>query len=216
MSRLPLLFWLLLLSGSAAIVATAPPAQDDLSQFLPGAVTREQRLLLDEIRQGHGTRLIMLELSGAPTALLSQASSSLANALRRSGYFEQVLNGVASMGDSLSAPLFEHRYLLAPVTPDSFSAEGLKRALSARLRELGSPVGMPDKHLLPADPTASFRTLLDRWRRNGAPVQRDGVWFSRDGSSALLMLHSRYPAFDLEGQQQAVSAIRRPVACTSQ
>ena len=207
MTRLPVLIWLLLLLGAAVIVATAPPAKDDLAQFLPDAVTREQQLLLDEIRQGPGARLIMLELAEGSSKRLSQASNSLAATLQRSDHFERVLNGAASMDTDLSRLLFDYRYLLAPTSPDEFSTDGLRRALAVRLRELSSPVGLPDKHLLPADPTASFRTLIKRWRRDSAPEHRHGVWFSRDGSSALLMVQSRYPPFDLERQHQAISYI---------
>jgi len=207
-SRLPVVIWVLLLLGAGAIVATAPPAKDDLAQFLPDAVTREQRLMLDEIRQGPGARLIMLELAGGTPERLSQASRTLAAALQRSGHFERVVNGAVSMDDGLSEPLFDHRYLLAPAAPDAFSSDGLKRAISTRLRELGSPVGLPDKHLLPADPTASLRALLGRWRHGEGPEQRHGVWFSRDGARALLLLQSRYPAFDLARQQLAVSSIQ--------
>jgi predicted exporter len=207
MTRLPVLTWLLLLLGAAAVVITAPPAKDDLAQFLPDAVTLEQQLLLDEIRQGPGARLIMLELAGGTSERLAQASTSLAATLQRSGHFERVVNGAASMDGELSRPLFDHRYLLASTSPDNFSTDGLKRALAVRLRELSSPVGLPDKHLLPADPTATFRSLINRWRHNSGPEHRHGVWFSRDGSSALLMVESRYPGFDLERQEQAVSFI---------
>ena len=207
MNRLPVVIWMLLLLGAGAILATAPPAKDDLAQFLPDAVTREQRLLLDEIRQGPGTRLIMLELSGGSAEQLSRASASVAATLQHSGHFERVINGPASMDDVRSQPLFDHRYLLAPAAPSAFSTDGLRKALSTRLRELSSPVGLPDKHLLPADPTASFREWVGRWRHGNGPSEHHGVWFTRDGASALLMVQSRYPGFDLDQQQKVVSAI---------
>ena len=209
MKRLPLLLWLLLGAAAVAVILSAPPLQNDMSQFLPDGASRKQQLLLDEVRRGPGGRVVLLELSGAAPERLAAVSKALAEALRESGHFPLAINGAATLGAGSLETLFKHRYLLAAPAVGAFSVDGLKRALAARLAELASPLGMPDKQRLPADPTAAFRALLRGWRQaGGAPRQRHGAWFSPDGARALLMLYSRYPVFDLDRQQQAVAAIQ--------
>ena len=208
-ARWPLGIWLLFVLFCLATIIDGPPVQSGIGQFLPRAATQKQKLLLDEIRQGAGGRLVLLELSGRASNELVKASRALTELLKESGHFRQVINGSASFGDSEFELLFKYRYLITPQTIEAFSPDRLKQALSARLQELSSPVGLPDKHNLPYDPTAAFRTLVRRWRQGSGPEQRDGVWFSRDGSRALIMLESRYPAFDLDNQQQAIYAIDR-------
>ena len=207
MKRLPLYLWLLLSAGAAAVIAGAPPPLSDLTQFLPDGVTREQRLLLDQIREGPGAGLILLEIAGGDTGRLVRASRALAERLRQSSHFRQVLNGQAVIDPQTLQRLLDYRYLLLPGAADLLRPAALRRELENRLQELTAVVGVPDKRYLPSDPVAAVRRLLARWRQPGAPAQTDGVWLSRDGARALLMLSSRYPVFDLDRQAQAVAAV---------
>lgn len=210
MKQLTIFGWLLLGAAAVAVILSAPPLQNDMGQFLPDGANRKQQLLMDEIRHGPGGRLVLLEISGASPASLAAASKALAEALRKSGHFPLTINGSAMFGGKSLEELFEHRYLIAPFKADAFSASALKQALTARLTELASPLGMTDKQRLPADPTASFRALLHSWQAaGGTPRRHHGVWFSADSLRALLILHSRYPVFDLDRQRQAVDAIHR-------
>ena len=170
MKRLPLLLWLLLGAAAVAVILSAPPLQNDMSQFLPDGASRKQQLLLDELRRGPGGRVVLLELSGAAPERLAAVSKALAEALRKSGHFPLAINGAATLGAGSLETLFEHRYLLAESETDAFSVDGLKRALAARLAELASPLGMPDKQRLPADLTAAFRALLRGWRQAGGAL----------------------------------------------
>ncbi|MGH8169204.1 MAG: MMPL family transporter, partial [Steroidobacteraceae bacterium] len=51
-------------------------------------------------------------------------------------------------------------------------------------------------------------TLLDRLSQNQPPRTQGGVWVSRDGARALLLVRTRAAGSDTDGQQQAVEAIR--------
>ena len=51
-------------------------------------------------------------------------------------------------------------------------------------------------------------TLLDQLSRNQPPRTEDGVWVSRDGSRALLLVRTRAAGSDTDGQQHAVEAIQ--------
>src|SRR6185437_1228696 len=58
------------------------------------------------------------------------------------------------------------------------------------------------------DPTGEMATLLDQLSRNQPPRTRDGVWTSRDGARALLLVRTRAAGSDTDGQQHAVAAIQ--------
>lgn len=209
MKRAALVIWLGLLALALVLIARAPPLENDLTQFLPKAATADQQLLLEQLRQGPAGRLILLQLSAASPDRLAAASHALARSLQDSAHFERVINGGGALARLENERLFDYRYLLSPNSPQAFSAEALEQALSARLQELSSPLGMPDKQHLAADPLAAYRRLLQSWRHGlQAPNAYAGAWLSQAGDSALLMLQSAYPAFDLDRQQHALARIQ--------
>ena len=104
---------------------------------------------------------------------------------------------------------FAHRYLLSStVTPDRFTVAGLRASIGNTIDLLASPAGMLTKSLLPSDPTGEMMTLLDQLSRNQPPRTEDGVWVSKDGRRALLLVRTRAAGSDTDGQQHAVEAIR--------
>ncbi|HEX5461331.1 MAG TPA: MMPL family transporter [Steroidobacteraceae bacterium] len=187
----------------------------DLSAFLPRAPTAEQRLLVEQLRQGVASRLIVAAIEGADAPARARLSADLTRRLRANAEFLGVENGDAASAQRDEAFLFAHRYLLSStVTPERFSVAGLKAAIGNTIDLLASPAGMLAKSLVPSDPTGEMMTLLDQLSRNQPPRTQDGVWVSKDGTRALLLVHTRAAGSDTDGQQHAVEAIQAAFRAT--
>ena len=181
----------------------------DLSAFLPRAPTAAQRLLVEQLRQGVASKLIVAAIEGADATTRAQLTQELTRRLRADPEFLAVEDGDAAAAERDEAFLFAHRYLLSDtVTPARFSVAGLKAAIGNTIDLLASPAGLLAKSLVPADPTGEMLTLLDQLSRNQPPRTRDGVWVSKDGRRALLLVRTRAAGSDTDGQQHAVEAIR--------
>lgn len=216
-----IVLWAVLLAAAIAIIARARYSAD-LSAFLPRAPTAAQRLLVEQLRQGVASRLIIVAIEGgSPGRSLSRngdsagervrarLSQALAQRLRRDREFTAVENGDAAAAKKDQAFLFSQRYLLSrTVTPERFSVAGLKAAIGNTIDLLASPSGMLMKSLVPSDPTGEMMTLLDQLGGREQPRTAGGVWVSRDDSRALLLVRTRAAGSDTDGQERAVEAIR--------
>lgn len=203
-----ILVWAALVAIALWVVARARYSAD-LSAFLPQAPTGAQRLLVEQLRQGVTSRLIIVALEGTDESERARLSQQIAGQLRRDPEFLAIENGDAAAAHKDEAFLFAHRYLLSnTVTPARFSIVGLKEAVGNTIDLLSSPAGMLAKSWVPSDPTGEMMTLLDRLSRNQPPRTEGGVWVSRDGSRTLLLARTRAAGSDTDGQQHAVEAIR--------
>ena len=102
----------------------------DLSAFLPRSPTPDQRALVEQLREGVVSRLVLIGIEGAATEPLAQASRRLAAALRKDGQFVSVANGEEAELSKDREFLWRHRYSLSPaVAPERFSARGLREEL---------------------------------------------------------------------------------------
>ncbi len=181
----------------------------DLSAFLPQAPTGAQRLLVEQLRQGVTSRLIIVAIEGADETGRARLSQVMAARLRADPEFLAVENGDAAAARRDEAFLFAHRYVLSgSVTPQRFSVAGLKQAIGDTIDSLASPAGALTKDLVPSDPTSEMMTLLDQLSHNQPPRTEYGVWVSRDGKRALLLVRTRAEGSDTDGQQHAVEAIQ--------
>lgn len=206
------LVWAVLAALAIVIVARARYTAD-FSAFLPRSPTPTQRLLVDQLRDGLASRLIIVAIEGADAPTRSRLSRAVANRLRSDRKFVSVTNGESSGLDRDRAFLFEHRYLLSDsVTPQRFSIEGLRTAIQDTIDLLASPAGMLVKAILPRDPTAEMVEIVGQLSVGGSPRTADGVWASGDGKRALIVAQTRAPGSDTDGQQQAVEAIRAAFA----
>src|SRR3546814_12965605 len=118
---------------------------------MPAPETAEQKLLIDELGEGPGSRLLLLALSGADPSTLAVQSKALRAALAGDGQFALVANGDADL-DAIPANLRPYRYLLSP-TLDSqpLDADYLAEQRDAPLQDLGSPAGALVDPLLGSD-----------------------------------------------------------------
>jgi len=200
--------WLGFLLACAIIVARSQYGAD-LAAFLPSSPSPTQRFLVDELREGVVSRLILIGIEGREQDRLAAVSRSLAARLEKNERFIYVADGAQ---DGLRADgefLLRNRYLLSPaVTAERFTASGIRRGLEQQLDLLSSPTSMLVGNLLPHDPTGEMLQLIDRFQGQGGPDKRDGIWFSADGTRALLVAQTRAAGFDIDAQEQALAQIR--------
>lgn len=208
------LLWLALLAGLGWLLSTQIQVSGDLRKFMPEPRTAEQSLLIDELGDGPGSRLLMLAISADEVPVLAEQSRQLAARLRGDARFEWVLNGDSPMAlEDLPEHLLPYRYLLAPVAEGQFQPGNLQMALQDRVADLASPMGEQLETLLPRDPTLQLLALLEQQPRT--PPVVEGVWFTPQADQALLLVQTRNAGFDPAGQQQAVDAITTAFATVS-
>ncbi|HSJ99566.1 MAG TPA: hypothetical protein VLC53_20990, partial [Myxococcota bacterium] len=162
----------------------------DLSMFLPAAPTPEQRLLVDQLRDGAVSRMVLLGIEGADGATRARLSRALAAKLRgaSTGQFASVANGETESFGRERDLLLAHRYVLSPqVTPQRFTVAGLREAVGETVDLLASPAGMLVKPFVTRDPTGEMLALLEGLRPQEGPRRVEGVWASPDGGRAVLL-----------------------------
>jgi predicted exporter len=208
--------WLVALGASAAWLTWHFSVNTELSVFLPPSTTPEQRLLVGQLRRGLASRLVLISVEGAKAPELARVSMDLARRLRNSDLFSFVSNGDPSGLQVEHDILLRHRYLLSPaVRPERFSTKGLEAGLAGSLEALASPLAAVFRATIPLDPTGEMRELIRLIAPQSGPLVRYDVWFSRDGSRALLLAETRAPGFDVEAQRRSIAAIEKAFTAAS-
>ena len=215
-----LLLWAVLMA-LAAWQITRSTFTADLSAFLPATADAQQRVLIDQIKGGAPARTLFIGIEGGSAAQRAAASRQLAAALRASGQFDQVSNGENDAWAGVGTWMFERRYLLSPaVTPERFTAAGLREGIDDTLSMLGTPGGNALKGLLEQDPTGEVQRIAESMIPVRAPRTDDGVWVARDAEAgveakaprALLLAGLRADGADLDAQQAAIATLRSAFA----
>src|SRR5260370_35787567 len=134
--------WLCCVAVASVIVARARSITA-LSAFLPATPTPTQQLLVDQLRDGPASRLILIAIEGGDAGARARVSVAMAARLRRDPQFSGVNNGEPVTAERDREFLFEHRYLLSDqVRAARFSEQVLHAAILATLDELASPGGL--------------------------------------------------------------------------
>ena len=206
------LLWLAVLLVAGWLVGQHLQLSGDLRKFMPQAKTPAQKLLMDELGEGPGSRLLLIALSGDDAETLARQSQALRRQLATSALFALVANGDTGL-DAIPARLRPYRYLLSDtLDTQRFDAATLRDALDARVQDLGSPASSLIEPLIPSDPTLETLKLAESWQPANAPQRLHDVWFDRAGKQALLVAETIAPGFDPTGQQTAVTAIQQTFA----
>jgi predicted exporter len=206
--------WLALLGLSGLVVARARYSAD-LSAFLPRSPSATQQLLVQQLRDGLASRLILIGIEGADGATRAQASHALAVNLRERPEFVSLSNGEAASQDRDREFIFQHRYeLSAAVTPEHFSVDGLRAAIADNLELMASPAGLLAKSLFVSDPTGETLQVIDEFQGAAQPRREHGVWSSGDGARALLIAQTRAVGSDTDAQARALALIRAAFAAS--
>lgn len=208
-SRVALTIWIAAIAACLWIVANARYTAD-LSAFLPKTPSREQQVLVNQLRDGAVSRLILIGLEGADMPARTALSRALAARLRGDEQFAMVANGEPVGLDRERDILLKHRYLLSPsVTPERFTEAGLRDAIGETLDLLSSSAGLLAKALMPRDPTGELTQLLMGEFGGGTRGESEnGVWVSRDRQRALMLVHTRATGADTDAQAAAIATVR--------
>lgn len=207
-SRWPVAAWLLCCALCAVVIARTQWSAD-VSAFLPRSPSPEQQALVDQLRDGVVSRLILIAVEGGDPARLAAASKRMAAALRADARFASIANGEETGAKADREFLWANRYLLSPATtPEHFSAAGLRAGLEESLSLLGSPAGVLVQRVLPSDPTGEIARIVESLAGGARPQAHDGVWFSPDEKRALLVAQTRAAGYDTDAQEAVLAAIR--------
>ena len=207
--------WLAAMLLGAALIGRARFTAD-LSAFLPAHPNAQQQVLIEQLQSGIAARTLLLGIEGGDATERAAASRALARALRASGLFEQVQNGDRS-GDAASDADWQaigdwvvtHRYQLSPaVTPERYTAAGLRDAIDETLSLLGTPAGNALKPLLARDPTGETQRIAESLIAPSMPRSEQGVWVARTAPRALLLATTRAAGADLDAQSTAIARAR--------
>src|SRR5690606_25048645 len=118
----------------------------DLSFFLPSRPSAEQQVLVEQLREGVVSRLIMVAVEGGDSAARAERSRALRQRLAADADFVSVQNGELDAFDREFALLQRHRYTLSPAVGEQrFTAEGLRDAILNTIDIVSSPAGLPFK-----------------------------------------------------------------------
>ncbi|HEY8025794.1 MAG TPA: MMPL family transporter [Burkholderiaceae bacterium] len=218
---LPLLVWLAVLACCAWIVGAHTKIYTDLTGFLPSAPDRTQQLLLDQLREGPSSRLILIGVEGGRVENLAGTSFAMAEAMRKDTRFSLVQNGELEALDAEREILTRYRYALTPALgpggePDHFGVEAMRKDIARDAALLQSSFGDVLKSLLPLDPTGEVARIAASMTPGSKLALHDGVWFSADGRRALLIAQTAASGMDAVQQQDTVSALRAYFAAAVQ
>ena len=203
--------WLVVIAAIGWGVALHLKISSDLRDFVPPARTADQKLLLDEIGKGPGSRLLLLAISGAPQARLADLSRGLDDALAHDSAFAHVANGGNDLAE-VASDLLPYRYLLSPtLDTQRFDAAYLHAQLQQRVEDLSSPAASMLEPWLRRDPTLETLKLAQRWAPSHQPKLVDGVWFSGQGE-ALLVAETKAAGFDPGAQAAAIASLQKHFA----
>lgn len=209
--------WLAAVAGAIAIIVQARFVAD-LTAFLPTRPTAEQALLIDQLREGPASHLILIAIDGpgsaVPDTTLAALSRTTSKTIRGDPHFLSINNG-ESLPDTATrdrALFFNHRYLLSDrVVSARFTADGLHDALGESLDLLSSSAGLMLQPLITRDPTAELLHLVDTLTAGRDLPTVDGIWVARSkeqGPHALLVAETRAEGANIDGQQAAIAALR--------
>jgi predicted exporter len=192
----------------AAWVALHARYVADLSAFLPAHPTPTQQLLVDQLRDGPGSRLLLIALEGGDGETRARLSAALAQTLRTDREFSNVGNGEAVTADRDREFLFAHRYLLSgSVTPEHFTPAGLEESMRDTVADLASPEGLALQSLVVRDPTGEMLAVIEQLSRTKVPRLDHGVWASADGARTLLIAQTAAAGSDTDAQEHALGAV---------
>lgn len=198
---------------SCIFVISRTEFSTDLSAFLPRSPTPAQQVLVEQLREGVVSRLILVGLEGATPEILAHTSKQLAAQLRTQADFVSVNNGEHVGEDKDHDFLWKNRYLLSPaITPEHFSVAALRNSLEEDLQLLGSPAGALVKKILKDDPSGELIRLLEQLEGQARPAMQEGVWFSKGGKRALLVLQTKATGYDIDAQERAVAVLKSTFA----
>jgi len=200
--------WLLFMLVGIVIVWNSR-FSTDISFFLPSKPSIEQRALVGQLQGGAVSRLLMISVEGGEVEQRAAVSRELRQRLAASPAYVSVQNGETGGLEEERDVLFRYRYQLSPaITPERFTVEGLQSAVTNTIDMLSSPIAMMFKPYLTHDPTGELLEVIGQFNPDIQPETRAGVWASRNGERAMLLVQTRALGADTDGQAFAIASAR--------
>ncbi|MFH0934597.1 MAG: MMPL family transporter [Pseudomonadota bacterium] len=200
--------WLAFVASCVLVIARTQ-FTTDMSAFMPRDPTPTQKIMVEQLRDGVVSRLILIGVEGAPAPSLAQISKQMAAKLRTAPELAAVNNGEQAGMEKDFELLRSNRYLLSDaVTPQRFTSAGLRDSLNNYLDLLATPMSGMVQRMLPTDPSGELIHMLEQLQGQAQPLVQNDVWFSGDGTRAMLLAHTRGAGNDIDAQERAMLAIR--------
>ena len=200
------LLWMAAVMLAVFILFSRLELSFDLSAFFPQKTALMHDVLIEQLRSGPGSRLVVIGLGGANKEQRIDASDQLRQALSADPAFVAVHNG--EFGEDTTEvpePVLSYYLLMRDL---DYSRASLDQALQSRLQDLALGGGSALLSIIARDP---FLATLDALQQL-VPVNLSGdMWFAADGS-AVLMAETRAPSIDITAQGDAIRAVRREFA----
>src|SRR5690606_10528593 len=93
----PVFVWLILMAVGAWIALFRTPVSTDLTHFLPNKAGIAEQILVEQLRHGVASRLLLVALEGSNESDLAEISRRLAERLRSHDAFVRVDNGAQGL-----------------------------------------------------------------------------------------------------------------------
>jgi predicted exporter len=200
------LWWLAAAAVAAGILVTQLHLSFDLSAFLPKRTTLAHDILIEQVRSGPASRLLVIGIGGAGDDRVVAAGRSLQQALDGHPAFLSVLNGEFSE-DAAAVPRPVDDYYLLMRDLD-YSAASLQSAVQDRMQDLGFGGGALLTDLIARDPWLVTLDILESL----APAEMSGdPWLATNGS-AVLLAETAATSIDIAAQATAIDAIHNAFA----
>ena len=192
--------------AAGAWTAIDLPVRSDLARFMPMPQDRDERLVVEEIGKGPGTRVLLLAITSDSPARSAALSREMRRRLGTSSSFERVWNGEIDIAAELHQ-LMPLRFTHSPAMDDArFDRRALAATLRERLADLGAAGDPALEDLLAHDPQLLTSAMAAAWAPRRRPLEREGVWFSHRGE-ALVLIQTKTTGFDPTAQADAANLI---------
>lgn len=194
--------WLLVTSVLISVIFLRLELSFDLSAFVPQQTSVSQEILIEQIRRGPASRLLVIGIGGGSSEQLADISDRLKRKLSEHPTFTSVLNGEIDEEEAAVPAPVDRYYLL--MRDLDYSAESLRTALDQRLRDLAFGGGATLLEITARDPYLVTLNILEQL----FPADVGGdIWFAADGS-AVLMAETPSSSIDIEAQRAAVDLVK--------
>jgi predicted exporter len=194
--------WLGLALVAVAVLGLRLQVSFDISAFFPQKTNLAHEVLLEQFRNGPGSRILVVGINGADPEQLADLSDAMRSELVDIDLFTTVVNGELSEDAEAPPEPINSYYLL--MRDLDYTKAALQSAIDARLQDLALGGGTAMLDLFERDPYLVTLDILDRL----APASMTGdMWFADDGS-AVILIETRATAVDIEGQADAVAMVQ--------
>jgi predicted exporter len=213
------LLWLAFIIAGL-VIAYRADYRADITAFLPATPTADQQILVDQLKDGAISRMVLIGIDAADAQAAAAISKSIAKVLRGDARFSLVGNGEPVGIEATGQFLTQYRYHLND-TQGRWSEAALTQSLLEARSQLAQSAGLFTKELLPRDPTGETLRMLDQLQQQYNTPQREGVWMvdqcapsenPKPCYRALIIAQTAAAGIDLDAQQSAMQFIQAQFA----